>query len=293
MSSSAKKVLVTGPTGNIGSLLVKQLSENKALNVRALVRSDEKAAQVRAAGAEPVFGTFEDTASIDAAVADVDTIVLITPPNPTATAQASTVIDAAKAAGVRKIVRLSALKPTADGPTDNTRQHAQTDNELIKSGLEYAILRPHLFMPLMFMAAESITASSNFYFGMGDGKMGIIDARDVADCMAACVVSDEHNGQAIDLTGPQSITFHDAAANLSSILGRTITYIPVPPEAVFKSVQDLGWGDWMAGVLRDYSQAYSDGWGDFTTDSVERLTGRSARSFDVFAREVFAPALAA
>ncbi len=291
--SSAKNVLVTGSTGNIGSLLVKQLAENSTLNVRALVRSDEKAAQVKAAGAEAVFGTFEDPASIDAAIADVDTIVLITPPNPIATDQASTVIKAAKAAGVRKIVRLSALKATADGPTDNTRQHAHTDSELMKSGLDYVILRPHLFMPLMFMAAESIATSDNFYFGMGDGKMGLIDIRDVADCIAACVISDDHNGQAIELTGPNSITFHDAAANLSSVLGRTITYIPVPPAAVFTSVQELGWGDWMAGILRDYSQAYSDGWGDYTTDSVERLTGHSARSFDAFVREVFAPALAA
>ncbi len=289
----SKKVLVTGSTGNIGSLLLKQLAEDAGLTVHGLVRSDEKAAQVRASGAEAVLGSFEDPESIDAAVADVDTIVLITPPNPVATDQASTVIKAAKAAGVRKIVRVSALKAAADGPTDNTRQHAQTEDELAKSGLVTVVLRPQLFMPIMFMAVESIVKDNNFYLGMGDGKMGMIDVRDVADCVAACVVSDDHDGQTIELTGPSSISFHDAATTLSSVLGRTITYIPVPPAAVFSSIQELGWGDWMAGILRDYSQAYSDGWGDYTTDGVARLTGHPARSFEDFTREVFAPALAA
>jgi hypothetical protein len=63
----------------------------------------------------------------------------------------------------------------------------------------------------------------------------------------------------------------------------------VPPEAI----REMGLGDWMAGVLRDYSRAYSENWGDFTIGEVTRMTGHPAHSFADFAREVLAPALPA
>ena len=119
----------------------------------------------------------------------------------------------------------------------------------------------------------------------------MIDTRDVADCIAACVQSNAFDNQAFELTGPASITYHDCAATLSGVLGRTITYVPISPAAVAGSIRAAGWGDWGADVMRDYSQAYRDGWGDFTTDAVERMTGRPPRSFTDFAREVLAPAL--
>ena len=53
------------------------------------------------------------------------------------------------------------------------------------------------------------------------------------------------------------------------------------------------WGTWGAKVMRDYSKAYSENWGDFTTDDVEKVTGHQSRSFKDFASEVFVPALGA
>ena len=201
-----KKVLVTGATGNIGSQLVPRLTAHNDLEVHALVRDEAKAAGLKEAGAELVVGTFEDDQAVRAAVDSVDTVVLITAPNPNAADQAVAVLNAAKAAGVRKIVRVSALKAAVDGPTDNTRQHGRTDAAIQSSGLTYVILRPHFFMQNLFFAAQTIASDGNMYWGMGDGKLGMIDVRDIVDCLEPCVVSDKYDNQVFTPTGPESIT---------------------------------------------------------------------------------------
>jgi len=286
-------VLVTGATGTTGSQLAARLAARDDLAVRAFVRDPAKAADLAAVGVDLAMGTFEDPGAVGAAVDGIDTVVLITAPNPGADSQANATIDAAKAAGVRKIVRLSAIKAAIDGPTDNTRLHGRTDAAIVGSGLTYVILRPHYFMQNMFMAADSITGEGKFYLGMGDGRLGMIDARDIVDCIEQAVLSDAFDNRIVDLTGPESIDFGAAAATLSAALGRPVDYIAVPPEAVAEAIREMGLGDWVAQVLRDYNQAYSENWGDFITDEVARMTGHPARSFADFAREVLAPALPA
>jgi NAD(P)H dehydrogenase (quinone) len=289
----SRNVLVTGATGTNGNQLATRLAARDDLAVRAFVRDPAKAADLAAAGVDLATGTFEDGAAVRAAVEGIDVMVLITAPNPDANVQAGIAIDAAKAAGVDKIVRLSAIKAAVDGPTDNTRLHGQTDKAIIASGLTYVILRPHYFMQNLFTSADSIAGDGKFYLGMGAGRLGMIDARDIVDCMEMAVVSDDFDDQIVDLTGPESIDFGAAAATLSAALGRPVDYVAVPPEAVAAAIRDMGLGDWMADVLRDYSQAYSENWGDFTTGEVARMTGHPARSFADFAREVLAPALPA
>ena len=287
-----KNVLVTGATGNIGSELVRRLAAHDDIQVRVLVRDAEKAAPLKEAGAELSVGTFEDAQSVRAAVQGIDTVALITATNPNAADQVIAVLTAAKEAGVRKIVRISALKAAVDGPTDNTRQHGLADKAILASGLTYVILRPHFFMQNVFMSAQSVAGDGNMYWGMGDGKLGMIDVRDIVDCAEQSVLSDAFDNQILTPSGPESISFYDVADSLTKILGRPVTYVPVPLEAVAQSIRDMGAGDWFAQVMRDYSKAYGEGWGDYTTDDVERLTGIPARSFETFAREIFVPALA-
>ena len=286
----SRKILVPGATGNIGSQLVPKLAAHEGIEVRAMVRDEAKAASLKEAGAELSIGLYEEADSVGAAVEGIDTMVLITAPNPDAHEQASAVLSAAKDAGVRKVVRMSAIGASIDGPTDNTRLHGQTDDLVQSSGLAHVILRPHFFMQNLFGSAESIAGDGNMYLGMGDGKLGMVDVRDVVDSAEQSVISDDYDGQILTLTGRNSITLHEAANVLSEAMGRTVNYVPVSPDMVEQSLRDL-WGPWGAKVMRDYSQAYSDNWGDFTTDAVQKLTGHPSRSFEDFAKEVMAPAL--
>lgn len=287
-----KDIVVTGATGTIGSRVVSGLLAKKA-PVVALVRDPAKAAALAQEGARLVTGTFEDPASLEAAFGTADTVVLITAANARAAEQTIAAIDAAKRAGVRKIVRVSALKAAIDGPTDNTRQHGRTEAALQSSGLAFVVLRPHLFLQNLLGSAGSIAGEGKIYWGTGDGRMGMVDTRDVADAAVVAATTDTFDGKIYELTGPESIDYGTVASAVSRALGRDVTYVAIPPQAASDAARSFGADEWTAGIVRDYCAAYSKGWGDFTTGDVERITGHAPRSVDDFAREVLAPTLAA
>ena len=287
-----KRVLVTGATGNIGSMLIPRLASRPDIAVRALVRSLEKAAPLAAAGAELVPGCFEESEAVRRAMQKIDTLVLITPAGPSAVDQASAAVAAARETGVRKIVRVSVFNAAYGGPSDVTRQHGRTDREIRASGLTYTILRPPFFMQnLCFLAARSIVKEGRIYSGTGDGRLSMIDLRDVVDCAEESVMSESSDNKTFTLTGPESISFHEIADRLSRMMGRAIRYVPVFPEWVEQSIRARGRGAWYGRVMSDLCRAYSENWGDVITGDVARIMGHRPRSFDVFAREVLLPAL--
>ncbi|MBX3191830.1 MAG: NAD(P)H-binding protein [Labilithrix sp.] len=282
-------IVVTGATGNIGRRVTTELA-SKGVSVVALARDSAKGAPLEAAGARVAVGSFEDAASLERAFSGADTLVLITAANAHADAQTSRALAAAKSAGVRKIVRVSALKADADGPTDNTRQHARTEAALKASGLTHVILRPHLFFQNLFASLPTILSEGKIYWGVGEARMGIVDTRDVADAVVVAATTDRFDGGTFELTGPASVDYHAVAAAIGRALGRDVAYQAVPPEAAAEALRRFGVDDWTVNVVRDYCTAYARGWGDFTTEDVARITGHAPRSADDFAREVLAPA---
>lgn len=286
----SKTILVTGATGNIASLVIPDLIKN-GMNVRAMLRDVSKGEALKEQGAEVVEGDFDDKQKLGNNLEGADSVLAITPPNPNATSQGSNILNAAKEAGVSFYLRISALGAAADAPTDNGRLHIQSDEELMNSGIAYTILRPHFFMQNMFASVDSIKNEGKFYMGMGEGKLGMIDVRDIADCCVSILTNGDHKNKIYTPTGPESIPFSKAAEIIGSTIGKEVNYVPVPLEAVRKAILDMGWGEWGAQIMVDYSNAYASGWGDFTTNDVEAITGKMARSFRQFVDDVFSPAL--
>jgi uncharacterized protein YbjT (DUF2867 family) len=282
-----KTILVTGATGNIGSYVIPQLLEAGA-TVRALVRNVSKASSLAEAGVTLFEGDFSDQEKVNRAVADVDAILAITPAGPDAVSQGKVLLNAAKNSGSPYYVRLSAIGAAPDAPTENGRLHFQSDDALIKSGLPYTILRPHYFMQNIYGSLDSIKTDGNMYWGMGDGKLGMIDVRDIADCFASLLLGSGHEGKIYTPTGPDTISFHDIADTISKGMDKPVTYVPISIEAVGEAIRNAGWGEWGANVMMDYSKAYAEGWGEFTNDDVEIITGKKSRSFQQFYDEVFA-----
>jgi uncharacterized protein YbjT (DUF2867 family) len=287
-----KTILITGATGNIASLVIPQLLKVGA-NVRAYVRDAEKASSLTDQGVTLCIGDFDNQEALNSAAEGVDAILAITPPNPDAVAQGEAILNAAKNGGSPYYVRISAIGAAEDAPTENGRFHHTSDHALIESGLTYTILRPHFFMQNLFAAVESIKSEGNMYWGMGDGKMGIIDVRDIANCATSLLLNGGHDNKIYTPTGPESIDFHQMAKLIAEPYGKEVNYVPVPIEAVGDAIRELGWGEWGAQMMMDYSKAYAAGWGDFTRDDVKTITGNEPHSFKDFANEIFAPALKA
>ena len=120
---------------------------------------------------------------------------------------------------------------------------------------------------------------------MKQGKLGMIDVRDIVDVAAKVLTEDGHEGKTYALTGPASISYHDVAAGLPKAPGKEVKYGDVPPEAAREAMLGMGLPEWIVGALTEYNKAFSEGSGDFTTNGVEEITGHPARSYEMFAHD--------
>ncbi len=153
------------------------------------------------------------------------------------------------------------------------------------SGLPYSIIRPHFYMQNTMMAAQTVASDGVVYMPFKDGNLGMIDVRDIADVAVKVLTEDGHEGKTYTLTGPASISLHDVAAALSKVLGKQVNYVDVPLEAGRDAMISMGLSEWVGDAMTEYFQAFSEGYGDFTTPDVEMVTGRPARSYETFARD--------
>ena len=280
------KILITGATGNVAGVLIPNLT-SLGEDVRALVRDESKAQGLKDAGIEIVVGDLEQPDTLDAAFRGVDRVFLITPPNPNQVIQAKNGIKAAQRSGSTTIVRLSAgaVKDMPGALPRVSRQHSTIDGELRASGVSYTVLKPHFFMQNTMMAAQTVASEGVVYMPFKDGKVGMIDVRDIGDFAAKVLTEDGHQGQTYALTGPASISFHDVAATLSRALGKVVRYTDVPLQVAREGMLGMGLSEWFADALNEYSTAFSEGYGDFTTNDVQHVTGHPARSYETFARD--------
>lgn len=273
-------VLVTGSTGNTGSLVVNQLRE-RGVAVRALARDEGKAAALRQQGAEVVIGDLDVPGTLDAAVAGVDTIYLVTWNGPTAEQQRKNLVDAARRAGSPHVVVGGAL-----GPKSRIIEQIDASNRYLKeSGLPWTILQPTFFMQNLIAAREPIS-QGGLYWDLGEGRLPAIDVRDIADAAVAVLLGAGHEGKTYDLTGPEAISFFDMAETLSRELGHPVAYTAVPTEAAKQFLMSLGFPEWIADGFGELMAGFAANWAESkTTDNVELLSGHPARSFQQFVHD--------
>jgi uncharacterized protein YbjT (DUF2867 family) len=277
------KILITGATGNVGSAVLDILSSTDA-NLRALLHDEPKAQSLRDRGVEAILGDFLEPESLAPALEGVGTVLLITPIHPEQVRQAANVIEAARDSdNDPRIVRLSVAQASHEAPTKNSRQHAQIEEELISSGLPYTLLRPTTFMQNTLATARAVASEGRIYQPFKDGKLGMIDARDMGKVAAKVLTEEGHEGKTYTLTGPAAISFYEIAEMLSEVLGKKVDYVPISLEKAKEAMLGMGLSEWKAEVLIEYARAHSQGYSNFTTEDVEQLTGHPATSYREFA----------
>jgi uncharacterized protein YbjT (DUF2867 family) len=192
------------------------------------------------------------------------------------------VIDAARRAGVRKAVLMSAMGADAD-PQAPLRQ---AELLLERSGLAWNVVRPNWFMQNFHTYwLAGIQGEDAILLPTGSARGSFIDARDIADAAAALLVRGDLDGQAFDLTGAEALDHDEVAAILSRVAGRPIRYQDIAPERM----RDLLVG---AGLAPDYAAFlllilgfFKAGYAERVTDAVARITGRAPRRFEDYARD--------
>ena len=272
-------ILVT-TAGKVGTETARLLRQQD-VPVRVLVRDPDKATPraLAAAGAEIAAGDLDVPASIDAAMTGVNAVVLVSPAVP---AQELNVVASAARAGVGHIVKATS-KASADSPIARRRGQTQIEEGLAAAGIAHTLLRSNAYMQNVLALAPAIAATSSFGSAAGQGRAGMVDARDVAAVAAAIAVSPAaHAGKTYWLTGPELLSNYDVADTLSKLLGRTIAY----RELTFEENKDaMIRAGVPAPVAEMNAQAFSltaDGDAAWLTEDVPSLLGRPARSFEQF-----------
>ncbi|MGI8713170.1 MAG: NAD(P)H-binding protein [Solirubrobacteraceae bacterium] len=175
-------ILIT-TAGKVGSEAARLLAQ-RGVPVRVLARDPEKATALTQAGVDVAEGDLEAPTTIDAAMQDVTTVVLVSPAVP---AQELSVIDGAARAGVGHVVKITS-KASTDSPIARQRGQAETEARLIASGLGYTLLRSNFHMQNFLMFAPTIARTNSFGSSAGAGQVGLIDARDVGAVAAGSLL---------------------------------------------------------------------------------------------------------
>jgi uncharacterized protein YbjT (DUF2867 family) len=279
-----KLTLVTGATGNIGFQIVKQLGRTGA-TFRAAVHSLGKAEELGRLGVEVVRVDYEKPETIDSALRDVDELFMLTPFVPNMVDLSSKLLDRLKKSGVKHIVRQSALNADVQSDAKPLKWHGQVEDMIKKSGIPYTILRPNFFMQnfVNFMS-QTIREQNTIYQPAGDGKASFIDASDIAAVAVAGLTEEQHQSKIYTLTGPEALSYHDAARIISNNLGRKISYVPISEEDARRSMKQMQIPSIMIDAMIDLGRIIREGRASIVTSTVEDVTGKKPVAFHEFVK---------
>jgi uncharacterized protein YbjT (DUF2867 family) len=277
-------ILVTGPTGTIGSALLPLLVE-AGVPVRALAHSEASHRQIEAQGVEACAGDLDDLSGLAHAMDGCERLFLLSPPAPDMVEREQRAIDVAARVGVRHVVALSAMGASDASQAAVLRAHAAIDAHLTASDLDHTLLRPAGFMQSHLFPVDTVRRDGTWYGIAGDGASGFVDARDVAAVAAHVLTADGHEDAVYEVTGPAAISMPEAASELGKVLDTEVRYVDVPPDDFRPSLLRAGLPEWLADSIIALHRSIREGHAATVTNEVEKATGRPARSYRQFAED--------
>jgi uncharacterized protein YbjT (DUF2867 family) len=275
------KQLITGATGNIGSLVTQRLIA-RGERPCVFVRNARAARTLFGDRVEIRTGDLADASSLTAALGDIDTLFLVNS-GPQLGERDELAAVAAKTAGVRRVVKLSTLDVQTGVGTGPW--HARGEAALRACGVKFTALRAAAFMSNALGWAPSIRSSGRLRASTGDGRIAFIHPDDLADVAVQTLVTRDHEHTSLVITGPESLSYRAMAETIGGAIGARVRFEAISDDQALELA--LGWSE-----SREYAEALVDIWraireGRLTTvtDEVERVLGRKPRSFAQWANE--------
>jgi uncharacterized protein YbjT (DUF2867 family) len=282
-------ILVTGATGTVGSEVVKQLSSDaSSYNIKAGVHSIENANKVQQYDrVKGVHIDYDKIEGLESAFKDVDKLFLLTHPSSKTVEHESNLVTEAKKSGIKHIVKQSIMRADLGADVEAMRLHRQTERLIENSGIPYTFLRPNEFMQ-GFINFQGATIKSNnaFYVPAEDAKVSFVDARDIAAvAVKALLEGDKYYSKTYMITGPEALSYHQAADILSNATGKKIDYVNISDEEAREGMKEAGLDDWLINTISDLYTVYRKGYASQVSSAVEEVTGRKATAFVEFAKD--------
>jgi len=286
-------ILVTGAAGQVGAVgrTVTGLLLDRGLPVRAMVRrEDERAAALRAAGAEVVVGDLLEPADVYRVVLGCRRVYFSMSVSASYLEATVTMAAVGKEIGVEALVNMSQMTVSQMSirnttPSPQQRQHWLSEQTLAWSGLPVVTIRPTVFLEGFFLPVTglSVRDRGRIELPFGEGKTSPVSTADVARVFAAVLADPEpHLGRIYELTGPRSQDMNGVAREYSEALNREVTYANIPPDDWAQRLKKAGMPEHLIKHLVTLAELNRAGRFDRMADGVARVTGRPAMSVREF-----------
>jgi uncharacterized protein YbjT (DUF2867 family) len=286
-------ILVTGAAGQLGAVgrTVTGLLLHRGLPVRALVRrEDERAAALRAAGAEVVVGDLLEPADVYRVVGGCRRVYFGMSVSPSYLEATVTMAAVAREIGVDALVNMSQMTVSQMSiqnttPSHQQRQHWLSEQTLAWSGLPVVTIRPTVFLEGFFLplTGPSVRDRGRIELPFGGGKTNPVAAADVARVIAVVLEDPKpHLGRIYELTGPRSQDMNGVAREYSDALNREVTYADIPPDDWVRQLKQAGLPEHLTKHLVTMAELNRANRYDRLADGVARVTGQppiSVREF--------------
>ena len=286
----SETILVTGAAGQLGQRVLHHLTETYGVAPATIVaasRDPQKLAAFAAKGIATRKVDFDDAASLSAAFADIDRLLLIST-DELATpgkrlVQHKAAVEATVRAGVKHIAYTSMPSPD-DSLVSFAGDHAGTEQAIKASGLTYTILRDAWYHDNYLHSMPHNLQTGTWYSASGDGRVATISRDDCAKAIAAALASGSNDSATYTLTGTPSLTDKEIAATAAEASGKPLAVVTVTDEQLLQGLQGAGLPDFFAKVLVTADANTRAGKFDIVTDDFKRLTGGEPQSLrDFFA----------
>ena len=292
----AETILVTGATGTVGSEVVKQILSVKGekgeegMIVKAAARSANDST-FRNLEVQAVQLDYNKPDSLSTALRHAEKLFLLTPFQSNMVDLTSNLVNEAKKAGVKYIVKQSVLGADAEPAITPSRLHRQAEKIIEESGIPFTFLRPNFFMQnFVTFYSHFIKTQGAFYVPAGDAKASFVDVRDIA-AVAVQVLNgnkngeSKHIGKAYDITGGEAISYGQAAEILSKEIGKKVNYVNISDIDTRKGMKDMGADEWTISSMIELFGATRADYLSEVSPAVEQITGNKPITFSQFARD--------
>jgi uncharacterized protein YbjT (DUF2867 family) len=273
--------LITGATGNVGSRVVERLIDHGE-RPRIFVRDAEKARARYGDQVDVFVGDLADAATLKVALSGADALLLVNS-SPKLAEQDEAAAKAAKAAGVKHLVKLSSYDARQNVGTGVW--HARGESAIRASGVGFTFVQPTGFMSNAIWWATSIKAEGVVRSPTGDGGIPFIHPEDIAAVIAKALTTREYDGESLPITGPEALSYAEMTAKIGAAIGKPVKFQPISEEQVRHEMIENGDSAEIVAAHLSIYRAIREGRLATVTDTLERVLGRKPITFDQWVQE--------
>lgn len=284
-------ILVTGATGHLGNQIVAHLlTQISPSEIAVLVRSEEKAKELKEKGVQIRVGDYTNPNSLVAAFKGVKKLILISSNDfNDRFGQHKNAIDAAKQEGVEHILYTSmSMNDIESSPLKGfLKDHYETEDYIKQNGFTHTILQHSLYADVIPMFIGEQVLETGVFFPAGEGRVAYASRTDLAEAISKIALSDAYDNQSLPLTNTQNYSYADVAKILTEISGKEVTYVSPIPEVFTETLKGFGLPDPIIQMSLGFAAGIKNNDFDKTFPNLETILGRRPQTLKEYLISVY------